>query len=159
MGYTHRLENSTATPAVISDACSIIDASGIAIHGPDGTGSPELTVEDGIWLNGSEALDEDYETFHLPGTNGTDDTGLDNFCKTGRRPYDTVIAAILVSALVRNGQAFTSDGQWSDWAAGVELFERAIRPLTADERIAVEMCAEGLVAPAAVPAPAGTARR
>lgn len=139
MGYTHRSIDSTATPAVIADACAIIDAAGIAICGPDGTGTPELTAEDGIWLNGSEALGEDYETFHLPGTDGADGTGLDSFCKTGRRPYDTVVAAIYISAAVRNGQRFETDGTWEDWADAVELFGKAVRPLSGDELLMLEM--------------------
>lgn len=139
MGYTHYSTDSTATPAVIADACAIIDASGIAICGPDGTGSPELTLEGGIWLNGSEALGEDYETFHLPGTNGADGTGMDSFCKTGRRPYDAVVAAIYISAAVRNGQRFETDGTWEDWSDAIELFAKAVRPLTDDELLMLEM--------------------
>lgn len=144
MGYTHRSVNSTASPAVLADACTIIDAAGVTICGPDGTGSPELTLEDGIWLNGSEAAGEDYETFHLPGTNGTDDTGLSSFCKTGRRPYDIVITAIFVSVVVRNGQSFDTDGDWDDWADGVALFQRAVRHLTEDELLSLEMLVTGL---------------
>lgn len=156
MGYTHYSKDSTATPAVIADACAIIAAAGITVCGPDGTGSPELTLEDGIWLNGSEALGEDYETFHLPGTDGADDTGLDSFCKTERRPYDTVVAAILISAAVRNGQRFDTDGTWADWADAVELFGRAVRPLTEDELLMLEMTVSRLRhVPADVPAGAG----
>lgn len=144
MGYSHYSVDSTATPAVIADACSIIEASDVAVCGPLGTGAPELSLEDGIWLNGSEALGEDYETFHLPGTDGQDGTGLDHFCKTGCRPYDTVVAAIYISCAVRNGQRFGTDGNWDDWEAGVALFEKAVRPLSEDEKIMLEMIVTGL---------------
>lgn len=124
---------------------------------PRRAGSPELTLEDGIWLNGSEALGEDYETFHLPGTNGPDGTALDSFCKTGRRPYDTVVAAIHISAAIRNGQRFETDGTWEDWAAAVELFGKAVRPFTGDKLLMLEMIVLDL---RHVPseAPAGTAK-
>lgn len=160
MGYTQYSVDSTATPAVLADACSIIAASGITVCGPLGTGEPELSAEDGIWLNGSEALDEDYETFHLPGTNGLDDTGLDGFCKTARRPYDTVVAAILISCAVRNGQRFDTDGTWEDWADGLALFEKAVRPLTEDEKIMLEMIVTRLRhVPEEAPATTGKASR
>ncbi|QOD06092.1 hypothetical protein [Pseudarthrobacter sp. BIM B-2242] len=160
MGYSHYSADATATPAVIADTCSIIETSGIAICGPLGTGAPKLDLEDGIWLNGSEALDEDYETFHLPGTDGVDGSGLDGFCKTGRRPYDTVVTAIYISAAVRNGQRFGTDGTWEDWAAGITLFERAVRPLTEDEKIMLEMIVSGLRhVPEDSPATAGKAAR
>lgn len=160
MGYSHYSADSTATPAVIADACSIIESSGIAICGPLGTGEPKLDLEDGIWLNGSEALGEDYETFHLPGTSGHDGTGLDGFCKTGRRPYDAVVTAIYISAAVRNGQLLRTDGTWEDWAEGLALFERAVRPLTEDEKIMLEMIVSGLRhVPEDSPATAGKAAR
>lgn len=160
MGYTHYSADSTATPAVLADACAIIAASGITICGPLGTGAPMLTADDGIRLNGSEALGEDYEAFHLPGTNGSDGSGLDSFCKTGRRPYDAVVAAIYVSAAVRNGQRFGTDGTWEDWAAGIGLFEKAVRLLTEDEKIMLEMTVSGLRhVPEEAPAATGMAAR
>lgn len=159
MGHSHYSADATATPAVIADACSIIEASGIAICGPLGTGEPKLDLDEGIWLNGCEALDQDYETFHLPGTGGVDG-GLDGFCKTGRRPYDTVVTAIYISAAVRNGQRFGTDGTWEDWTAGIGLFERAVRPLTEDEKIMLEMIVSALRhVPEDSPVTAGQAAR
>ena len=68
MGYTHYFPGLTATPAVLADARKIIGASPVTVCGPLGQGLPILDEADGIWLNGFELADEDFETFHLRGT-------------------------------------------------------------------------------------------
>lgn len=146
MGYTHYFPGLTATPAVIEDAKKIINTSSVTICGPLGQGLPVLNEADGIWLNGFELADEDYETFHLRGTSEPEHPDLSAFCKTAHKPYDAVVTAILISAAVRSledaqGQV-RSDGQWSNWAAGVEMYEQAVRPLTMDEKIALELDVE-----------------
>jgi hypothetical protein len=148
MGYTHYFAGLTATAAVIADARKIIEASPVTICGPLGQGLPVLDEADGIWLNGFEAADEDYETFHLRGTDEPEHPGLSAFCKTDHRPYDVVVTAILIAATVRSlnesqGQ-FRSDGNWSNWAAGVDLYEQAVRQLTVDEKIALELDVESM---------------
>lgn len=148
MGYTHYFPGLTATPAVIADARTIIDASLVTICGPLGQGLPILDEADGILLNGFEAADEDYETFHLRGTVEPEYPELSAFCKTAHKPYDVVVTAILISAAVHSledsqGQV-RSDGRWDNWAAGVELFEQAVRPMTVDERIALELDVEAM---------------
>lgn len=71
---------------------------------------------------------------------------MGDFCTTDNRPYDEVVTAILIAAAVRALVCTTgvikSDGRWSDWAAGMSLFERAVRPLTADEKLALELDVE-----------------
>lgn len=143
MGYTHYFRGLTATAAVIADARKIINASPVTTCGPLGQGLPILDEAEGIWLNGFEAAGEDYETFHLRGTDEPEYPALSAFCKTAHQPYDVVVTAILIAAAVRSlneaqGQ-FRSDGNWDNWAAGVELFEQAVRPLTLDEKIALEL--------------------
>lgn len=57
-----------------------------------------------------------------------------------------VVTAILISAAVHSLEGsqwqVRSDGRWDNWAAGVELFEQAVRPLTVDEKIALELDVE-----------------
>lgn len=146
MGYTHYFEHLTATPEVIADARLILAATDVTVCGPNGQGLPIMNELDGIRLNGFAAADEDYETFHLRGTKEPDFPSFSTFCKTGRRPYDSVVAAILISAAIRatgrTAGTVRSDGTWSNWSAGVELFEAAVRPLTEDEKIALELDVE-----------------
>lgn len=142
MGYTHYFEGLTATAEVIADARKIIDASTVTICGPGGQGLPWMDEAEGIWLNGFEAADEDYETFFLRGTDDPEHPELGAFCKTAHRPYDVVVTAILISAAIHAGSTVSSDGRWDSWAAGVELFETAVRPLTEDEAIALELDVE-----------------
>jgi hypothetical protein len=143
MGYTHYFPDLAATPEVIADARLIIEASGITICGPSGQGLPIMNKVEGIRLNGFKAAGEAYETFHLRGTRDPKYPGMSEFCKTENRPYDEVVTAILIAAAVRVLDSMTgalrSDGEWDNWAAGVELFEKAVRPLTGDEKIALEL--------------------
>ena len=138
MGYTHYFEGLTATAEVIADAQKIIDASPVTVCGPGGQGLPQLDAADGLWLNGFEAADEDYETFFLRGINEPEHPELGAFCKTAHRPYDVVVTAILISAALHAGSTVRSDGRWDNWGAGVALFERAVRPLTEHEAIGLE---------------------
>lgn len=76
------------------------------------------------------------------------------FCKTENRPYDVVVTAILIAAAVRSLDSATvtvqSDGRWDNWAAGMDLFEKAVRPLTEDKMIALELDVEAM-RPASAP--------
>jgi hypothetical protein len=157
MGYTHYFPGLTATAEVIEDALKIIDASSATICGPDGQGLPILNEAEGIRLNGFEAAGEAYETFHLGGTDEPPYPDMWTFCKTENRPYDVVVTAILIAAAVRAldspAGSVRSDGLWDNWAAGVELYEAAVRPLTEDEKIALELDVESM-RPSTTPKPA-----
>lgn len=146
MGYTHYFPDLRATVDVMADARKIIAASAVTLCGPDGQGLPSLNEAEGIRLNGFEAAGEAYETFHLRGTEDPKYPGMTDFCKTEEKPYDEVVTAILIAAAVRSLDSLTgivrSDGRWDNWAAGVELFEKAVRPLTEDEKIALELDVE-----------------
>lgn len=146
MGYTHYYPGLTAAPDVIADARKIIDASSVTICGPSGQGLPILNEVEGIRLNGFEAAGEAYETFRLGGTDEPAYPGIGTFCKTEGKPYDVVVTAILIAAAVRalgsTAGSVRSDGDWDNWAAGVALFEKAVRPLTGDEKIALELDVE-----------------
>lgn len=143
MGYTHYFAGLGATADVIADARLIIQASGLTICGPRGQGLPILNEAEGIRLNGSSAAGEAYETFHLRGTEDPKYPQMAEFCKTENLPYDVVVTAILIAAAVHamdsSTGAFTSDGDWDNWAARVDLFEKAVRPLTAEEKLALEL--------------------
>lgn len=146
MGYTHYFPGLTATAEVIADARKIIHTSPVTICGPSGQGLPILKEAEGIRLNGFEAAGEACETFHLRGTIEPKYPDMWTFCKTGQRPYDVVVTAILIAAAIRALDsmtgAITSDGRWDNWSVGLALFEKAVRPLTEDEKIALELDVE-----------------
>lgn len=106
----------------------------MTICGPAGKGQPLLNAEDRIRLNGLKAAGEAYETFHLRGTNARLYPDMGTYCTTENRPYDVVVTAILIAAAVRSPNSTTgtirSDARWDYWAAGVDLFEKAVRLLT-----------------------------
>lgn len=81
-----------------------------------------------IWLNGAPLGEEDedelvHETFCLNPT----DTNF-QFCKTARKPYDTVVIACLLAAeTIAQDNGFSmglgSDGDNDDWRDGCALYE------------------------------------
>lgn len=94
-----------------------------------GNGEPIVSAS-GISLNGSRALMQHREPLVIPTT-----THASHFCKTERLPYDTVVTAILASAIVDgNWYYISSDGTYTDWQNGITLYERAVRKLTQSER-------------------------
>jgi len=130
MGYSHYWSHPdidpTAWAAFTADVKRIIlmaTHAGIALAGPMGTGDPEVS-DARISLNGSEERGGDFETFEVT----TDGTEYD-FCKTGLRPYDQVVCAILLAAYTRiDGVAIWSDGDINgdDWAEGRLLYAMAL---------------------------------
>ena len=133
MGYTHyfkmdgKLEEFFVDE--VRDIIAQAERDGIALAGYDGEGTPVVT-EDEIALNGSAAFGQEYESFILP----TDYDGA-GFCKTAHMPYDAVVTAILVSAIVNKlGDDISSDGTYADWKDGIALYEKAVRKLTPSER-------------------------
>lgn len=134
MGYTHYWRGwVTLSDSFITDVQAIIEQSGVTIAGWDGEGEPTLTNEE-IRLNGSVVGDNDHETFLL--INGVNRST--SFCKTAHKPYDIVVAAILLRAANLNkGFKVESDGNWEndDWTAARDLYfmvfrEQANRPET-----------------------------
>jgi hypothetical protein len=127
----------------VAEARKIVAASDVTICGPQGQGPPVLTIAEGIRLNGDKATGKSYETFYLKSTLEHDSGALTDSCKTGGRPYDEVVTAILIAAAVLLNKsrigAFTTDGRWKDWAAGLRLYERAVRALTEEEKLALEL--------------------
>ena len=147
MGYTHYHTRNAKNKGsaymfgkLALDAKAIIteaEKRGIAIRGYDGTGEPEFT-EGYFRLNGDASEGLDYETFAweaLPQqqdwerkhyiASGRNPDQIFDFCKTAHRPYDAVVTAILIRAKVIYGNCVDvrSDGDWTDWQAGRELYE------------------------------------
>lgn len=148
MGYTHYFPGLIATADVIADARKIIEAAPVTVCGPKGQGLPILNEAEGIRLNGFAAAGEAHETFRLQGTIEPSHPDMRTFCTTNAMLYDVVVRAILIAAAVRalesTSSTIRSDGRWDNWAAGVALFEKAVRPLTEDEKIALELDVEAM---------------
>ena len=124
MGYTHYFRNVRMTPELADLAKVIIALSDVTICGGTGYGAPEIS-DNIIYLNGDAEKGEDYETFSL-NNNAEDD--LFPFCKTGHRPYDKVVTAILTAAVylrVPGYNTISSDGNINDWKNGIKLFKKA----------------------------------
>ena len=146
MGYTHYVERPVKNAGsaymfgkLALDAkklCDYANANGIRIRNGEGLGEPEFT-EFNFSINGdAEGFSEDgrdlaHETFYWVGipTHPKHREGEPEFfcfCKTAYKPYDAVITAILIRAKVIYGScvSISSDGNWQDWQAGRELYER-----------------------------------
>lgn len=94
-------------------------------------------------MNGAKEAGGACETFRLMGTSGPSTAVLPDSCKTNGKPYDEVVTAILIAAAVRlmnvRAGVFTSDGRWDNWTAGLHLYERAVRALNGEEKLALEL--------------------
>jgi hypothetical protein len=126
MGYTHYWSNVELNNKIVKDTKAIIKASKTAVAGPQGNGKAIVT-SDLISLNGLDS--ESYETFHIP----SGEVGF-SYCKTNQLPYDEIVTAILISVGLNSEGEIQSDGRKKEWEAGLALFEKAIRPLTNDEK-------------------------
>jgi hypothetical protein len=117
MGYTHYFQqHSTPTQThwdtFTSGVNSIIKASDVKVQ--------KLVNKSHIAINGVGK--DEYETFYL-------ELGSVrwNFCKTARKDYDEVVTAILILArYVFPDFSLSSDGTWSEWRIGRELFAKAM---------------------------------
>jgi hypothetical protein len=133
MEYTHyyRYQLSGAVyaaawPRILDDTARIIhrvEQDGIRIAGPHGHGRPLLDGEDGLHLDGDAAAHANFTTFSLMAP--MPDVGCtvvaDASCTTGRRPYDVVVAAVLLRCRLLLPDQFhiASDGGWDgEWAHG-----------------------------------------
>ena len=131
MGYTHYWSvppgdprYAMVWPGIVEDTRRIVDAVralGVVIAGPDGHRRPILDVSRGVAFNGDATTDLDYETFAL-GTPGFGGPPRTEFCKTGRRPYDLAVAAVLLRCHLLLPGVFRigTDGDWErEWLTGV----------------------------------------
>jgi hypothetical protein len=85
----------------------------------------DATDLDGVNINGAGLTS--HETFGIY----VGDEGFD-FCKTARKPYDTVVCALLIhlKAVLGDGVEIKSDGDWEEWEGGQVLYETTfdVRP-------------------------------
>lgn len=124
MGYTHYWDASPFTDEqwaeVIERGKRILScASHIPVQFEYDTPAPPELSQECIRFNG---VDEDgHETFVV----GPRDTGF-GFCKTARKPYDTVVVAFLVMLNDVNPDfTWSSDGEDEDHEAGRKLYEES----------------------------------
>lgn len=148
MGYTHYfpgLKTNEIFAEGVRDIVAAAEELGIKVRGADGYGEPVITG-DIIALNGDAEENLDYESFVIDGEDGF------NFCKTARRPYDAVVTAILIWAIVgefEGHENIGTDGSWDDWANpgrhdgtgerrpnGFDVYEQAFGEKLTDAEIA-----------------------
>lgn len=123
MGYTHYFNNKTGpTPAEWETLC---EAARLI-----------LNVYAAVINSGVIKLHTACETFVL--SSGPVSFG---FCKTRRRSGDAEVCAVLLVAS-ELGWSVSSDGDWDEWGAGRELFEKALgRPPLRPASIQEGICA------------------
>lgn len=130
MGYTHYWSTSKNNAnwdkfiQFVSLAILHENARGIKIADGFGENEPELN-ERRVWLNGSDENDESHETFSIRRT-----VSERGFCKTNRKPYDTLVVACLVAGeelgiITR----WSSDGDAEELADGIELAQKILRQM------------------------------
>ena len=94
--------------------------------GENGT-SPQFT-EGEFSLNGIDDMSHETFTWKALPTQSEwrkDEPEIFDFCKTAMKPYDAVVTAILIRAKEIYGScvSISSDGDWSEWKDGRELYE------------------------------------
>lgn len=137
MGYTHywtfnkgkrgtATETETAYQKAMLDCAKVVrywyeregGISGYTAHTKPGTYG-------GLTFNGKG--DDGCEPFIM--REHYNQNGRTDFCKTARRPYDILVVACLSILAYRLGDAISvySDGDASDWHAGVNLAQTVLR--------------------------------
>ena len=128
MGYTHywrhkeidqgdwqRIKNG------VKKVVPLVEETGVVLCGPWGENEMSLT-DDKIAFNGSAIADLHYEGFILERKG----RGF-SFCKTGQRPYDLMVTAVLTIVRYYSDVVdVSSDGESKDWTEGHELAEKAL---------------------------------
>lgn len=113
MGYTHYFKHGAPTErqwdAFLGDVSKIVN---------DDPNIEWSAVNHRLLLNGIEEFG--YEDLVLG------DPEAWTFCKTGNRPYDETVCAVLFSAL-HHGViiSLTSDGSWAEWQDGRDTYTQA----------------------------------
>ncbi len=136
MGYTHywyynptKAQAGTAEPfskavAEIGKYKSLLEGRGLVVRGGMGEGKAELGL-DAIAFNGDAGEGLDHETFGVTRENQAARDGFD-FCKTARKPYDTLVCLSLISLFEAFGDpmvfSFCSDGDEDDWSEAYSVY-------------------------------------
>ena len=139
MGYTHynyRPRNNAGSAYMYGKLA--LDAKAICEHaytigiklgdwsGENGT-SPQFT-EGEFSLNGIDDMSHETFTWKAMPTQvewRKNEPEIFDFCKTAMKPYDAVVTAILIRAKEIYGScvSISSDGDWSEWKDGRDLYE------------------------------------
>ena len=124
MGYTHYWEGLDACDvewnAFLDDVRAILASEGdLVCFEEDEPDKPPQVDMEAVRFNGKGLAG--HETFYIaPRDKGP------NFCKTARKPYDSVVCAVLIAAHEQLGLEVSSDGTWSEnWQPGAGLYEGA----------------------------------
>ncbi|KAL5375893.1 hypothetical protein DPSP01_010888 [Paraphaeosphaeria sporulosa] len=131
MGYTHyytvhswdTLEWQQAWRQLLDETRLILEASDILLSGPTEDDAPitapVVDEKEGIFVNG--VADDSHEPFILSAEGGC-------FVKTLRKPYDLVVACVLLRAfmLAPDCVEVNSDGRWTDkeWIDAIALYKQ-----------------------------------
>lgn len=116
-------------------ARDIILRSDVMIRDGFGQNLP-IIRDDLLWLNGDADLNEDFETMFITPIydKSKPKVGVNefNFTKTGRRPYDKIVVAILLifKYMFWNQVILKTDGETEDLIAGFEIANRYKRVST-----------------------------
>ena len=114
-----------AWPQILDDARTIVEQVrrlGVVIAGPDGLRRPVFDPAFGVGFNGDATTDLAGDTFTVmaPMFIGSTVTAQ-AICRTGAKPYDLAVAALLLrcAQLVPNVFVLDSDGGWdTQWLTG-----------------------------------------
>lgn len=93
------------------------------------SGHAKPKAYDGIFFNGSG--EHAHEDFSLP----ADKTEFSDFCKTNQKPYDIVVVASLCILNHYVKDSVASDGDSSDWIAGLALAKSIVPNATMPKSI------------------------
>lgn len=122
MGYTHYWENPGLDKEKFkefsSDCKKIAEESNVPLSNglAEENSEPEFS-EKRVWFNGvgKDSCETFFVTPHASGF---------NFCKTRRRPYDTVVVACLLCLKYYfDDVSVSSDGDNEEWSYGTNLYK------------------------------------
>ena len=153
MGYTHywtfKKTSRSASLVETKYKQAVKDIAKVVLHAKKNivnlsgyTAHTEVGQYGGIDFNGVQ--DEAHENFYL---REHFSQGLDfHFCKTAQKEYDVVVVAALIILKFRLGSniEISSDGDYGDWIAGLELAKHVLKlkslkiPLPKQEIVNIE---------------------
>lgn len=130
MGYTHYWNqqpiDSDTWKRIVADIETVIERSNVPVAMDfDDPETPALINDDKIWFNGIG--DNGHETFVVKRVY----TGSE-FCKTARKPYDTLVCAALIILNTHAPECIqvSSDGDADDWSLAYDLVQRYLGDYT-----------------------------
>lgn len=151
MGYTHywyynpsKAKSGTEAPFAkalreISKYKELLQSQGLVVRGPMGEGVPQLTPSV-IAYNGDASEGLDHESFYVEREEQAPRNGF-AFCKTARKPYDTLVCLSLISLFEAFADpevfSYCSDGndEEEEWQEAYKIYREvnAKEPPTLDQ--------------------------